>query len=436
MPESKYCFRKILLQEAPVRHLSGSFFNGRIAQTYLFAGSKSVGRFRTAMSFASLLQCQSPVNSLLDGLPDACGLCESCRRIEAGSHPDVNPITPDGYEIRIGQVRAMQDSAVLKPTLGNWQIFILDPADRLNTYSANSLLKILEEAPSYVVFILIASSTSAVIPTVLSRSEIVRFQVPSHHAAREKLQEIFSMDAELAAQVYAWSEGRFGDSVLLADGFEQPRVPIGISESHADFLNELEGFSRNLQNDFDAAGGLDEALKQVANIENCMFLPLQVARKEFCRSLVMNAGLPSSFPILFTSLLVDRLEQTKKSIRRTFDFLIAEAKGAYSSGMIKEIDSQINSALSSWVLGQIEELFNCLLNWYSDALRWAGGKDETLLLNLDRKEDIITLAEVDLIVLLRSRIGMLEESVYLLRRYVQPSLVIENVLTQIGGPEA
>ena len=147
-------FSGILLQEAPVSHLAGSFANGRIAQTYLFAGSRSIGRFRTALAFSALLQCLEPERN---GLPDACGVCESCRRVAAGSHPDVHHITPEGYEIRIDQVRALQDAAVLKPTMGNWQIFIIDPADRLNNFSANSLLKILEEAPSYVVFILIAS---------------------------------------------------------------------------------------------------------------------------------------------------------------------------------------------------------------------------------------------------------------------------------------
>jgi DNA polymerase III delta' subunit len=437
MHVSKFCLKNILLQEAPVSHLSGSFANGRISQTYLFSGLKSTGRFRTALSFASLLQCQSPVRDLAENLPDACGVCDSCRRIEAGSHPDVRHITPDGYEIRIDQVRAMQETAVLKPTMGNWQIFIIDPADRLNTFSANSLLKILEEAPSYVVFILIAGGTSAVLPTILSRSEIVRFQVPSHESARQQLVKSYSLTPQQASRIYSWSEGRFGSAVsLAAEDFQLKHEPAGISESHADFLNELEGFSLDLQSRFDEAGGLDEALRMVVDLENGMFVPLQVARKEFCRSLVMSAGLPASFPLMFSQMFLDRLDQAKKQIRRTFDGLMTDARSAYSPAMIKEIDAQINSALSAWVLGQVGELFSGLFNWYSDALRWAGSEDETLLLNLDRKDDIITLAEVDSIDLLRQRIGMLEESIYLINRYVQPSLVIENVLTQIGGPEA
>ncbi|GAB4271116.1 MAG: hypothetical protein Kow0029_08440 [Candidatus Rifleibacteriota bacterium] len=345
-------------------------------------------------------------------------------------------ITPDGYEIRIDQVRAMQEAAALKPTMGKWLLFVLDSADRLNTYSANSLLKILEEAPANVVFILIAGGTSSVIPTILSRSEVVRFQVPSHDAARKKLAEILYFSDEQVADIYAWSEGQFGTSLSLAKVYEDHEIPVGISASHTAFLNALEGFSLSLQAEIDEAGSLDEALRIVARLEQGIFLPLRIARKEFCRALVMTAGLPAAFPLLFTESFTERIDLARKSIRKSFDTLMADAKSSYSAGMIKELDGQINAALAAWGLGQIEDLFCCLMNWYADALRWFGSKDETLLLNLNRKEDIITLAEVDTTSLLRSRIEMLEESVYLLRRYVQPSLVIENVLTQIGGPEA
>jgi len=91
MPENNYCFRNILLQQAPVRHLSGSFANGRVAQTYLFTGSRSIGKLSTAFAFVALLQCFEPVKDEKTGLFDACGKCDSCRRIKNNSHPDVFP---------------------------------------------------------------------------------------------------------------------------------------------------------------------------------------------------------------------------------------------------------------------------------------------------------------------------------------------------------
>jgi len=123
-------------------------------------------------------------------------------------------------------------------------------------------------------------------------------------------------------------------------------------------------------------------------------------------------------------------------MKKSFDPVLAEAKKAYPAALVKEIDGQLSTAVDRWSTGQIEEFFFCLTNWYADALLMACGADETLLLNLDRKDDIIILAKVEGTALLRARIEMLEKSVGLLRRYVQPLLILENLLTQIGGPEA
>lgn len=435
MRENKCCFSGILLQETPVRHLSRSFANGRIAQTYLFSGKESTGRLTTALAFAALLQCREPVVTG-ENNADACGICDSCRRIAASSHPDVNVITPDGNEIRIDQVRAMQDAASLKPGMGRWQVFILDPAERLNVSSANSLLKILEEAPSHAVFILIARDTGSVLPTVLSRSEIVRFAVPSHQEARLAVARVASLDEMQAAVCYGLSEGRFGQALMIAKSYHELHFPAGIRESHSDYLVQIDMLSELKQHEFAAADTCDRALRLAGQIDNAGFLPLQAARKSFCRSLVMNTGLPAAFALMFSDAFVDRLDRAASAMKKSFDPVLAEAKKAYPAALVKEIDGQLSTAVDRWSTGQIEEFFFCLTNWYADALLMACGADETLLLNLDRKDDIIILAKVEGTALLRARIEMLEKSVGLLRRYVQPLLILENLLTQIGGPEA
>lgn len=432
---NKHCFAGIRLQESPVRHLTRSFANGRIAQTYLFAGKESTGRLTTALAFAALLQCHNPKLSA-DGIIDSCQSCDSCQRIAAMSHPDVSVITPDGNEIRIDQVRAMQDMASLKPGMGRWQVFILDPAERLNISSANSLLKIFEEAPSHAVFILIARDTGSVLPTVLSRSEIVRFAVPSHQQSRNEIIKAFDLSEGQAAICYGLSEGRFGRSLEIASNFHGLEFHEGIRQSHADFLIQLETLSQIKQSEFAAAENLDRALRLAGQIDQTDFFPLQAARKSFCRSLVLNTGLPAAFALLLSENLMERLDHSASVMKKSFDPLLLEAKKGYPSALMKEIEGQLSAAVERWASSQLEEFFLCLMNWYADALMVACGADETLLLNLDRKEDIITLAKVEGIALLRSRIEMLEKSVELQRRYVQPLLILENLLTQIGGPEA
>ena len=307
---------------------------------------------------------------------------------------------------------------------------------RLNVSSANSLLKILEEAPSHAVFILVARDTGSVLPTVLSRSEIVRFAVPSHHQARQQIALNCDFSVDQAAVCYALSEGRFGQSLEISGQYQTLVVHEGIRNSHADYLLQLEALSLLNQTNLSSATSLDQALRMASQLDQIRFLPLQAARKAFCRSLVMNTGLPAAFALMFADALVDRLDKAVAAMKKSLDPVLAEARKGYPSPLVKESEGQLHAAIDRWLTAQLEELFFCLMNWYADALLLACGADETLLLNLDRKEDIITLAKVEGIALLRARIEMLDRSIEMQRRYVQPLLILENLLTQIGGPEA
>ncbi|MBQ2592047.1 MAG: DNA polymerase III subunit delta' [Candidatus Riflebacteria bacterium] len=428
-------FSDILLQENPSNVLRRSFEGGRIAQTYLFAGKASVGRMTVAKAFAALLQCQKPVRDE-KGFLDSCGQCENCRRILNNSHPDVKYITPNGNEIKIEQIRELQDSAVLKPTLGAWQIYIVDPAEKLNVSSSNALLKTLEEAPAHSLFILLASDTGAVLPTVLSRSEIVRFNAPSHQQAREILQNKFKMSPEAAASCYSLSEGNFGQSLNMAEDFEYDPEIVGIKRAHTNYLLQLQMFAQNIENDFSSVNNLEDALKKAWYLQTVSYQPLLEARKALCRSLVMNTGLPKAFPLLFSQEIVDTIDSASAYIKKSLDPILAESKKAYPAAVIKDIETQITASTTKWGSDQLEKMFLCLMNFYTDAMLMAVNADETLLLNLDRKEDIITVARVEGLDLLKSRIEMLEKSIVLLRRYIQPLLILENVMTQIGGTEA
>ncbi len=424
-----------MFQESAVSYLKNSFLKGKLRQTYLFYGDESCGRHKTALAFASMLQCENLVLSS-EGIPDSCGECESCRRISMGTHPDLIEVFPEGNEIRISQIRRIQELASLKPSFGKWQIFIIDPADKLNISSANSLLKTLEEAPEHVVFIMLSKSIDSVIPTVVSRSETIRFNSPSHQQAREMIAEKYSMSLYDAAICYSLSEGRFGKSLDIANNFDEIKIPKGIKTSHRDYLEFLELNAEYIQNELVKSQSLDEALKMAGKLITKPYLPLQAALKGFCRSLFVNSGLPYAFPLLFTDALFKKLDYGINLMKKSLEELLVEAKKSYPAPMYKEAESLLFTTLEKWSSIQLEELILGLLNWYGDALIASCGSNETLMLNLDHKEDIITVAKVEGTSLLRSRIEMLENALYMLRRYVQPSFIIENLITQIGGTEA
>ena len=287
-----------------------------------------------------------------------------------------------------------------------------------------------------LIYILLASDTGAVLPTILSRCEIVRFNSPSHQQVREVLQNKFSMLPEAAAACYSLSEGNFGQTINMVDSFEYEPEILSIKRAHTNYLLQLQMFAQLIEEDFSSINTLEEAIKKSWQLSTVTYQPLLEARKALCRSLFMNTGLPKAFPLLFSQEVINNIDSASSFIKKSLDPLLAENKKSYPTAVLKDIETQITSATAKWGNEQLEKIFLCLMNWYRDAMLMAIKSDETLLLNLDRKDDIIKVARVEGFSLLKSRIEMLEKSINLLRRYIQPLLILENVITQIGGTEA
>jgi DNA polymerase III delta' subunit len=154
-------------QKLAKKILSGILRTGRIATTYLFTGPEGIDIRSAGLQFAKTLNCEK----------GGCGDCPVCRQIENESHPDVKCVTllPEKKEILIEQMRDVQSGAFLRPFSARYKIYIIDCADMFSAGAANSLLKILEEPPEHTIFILLTSRPQAVLPTIASRCQRVRF---------------------------------------------------------------------------------------------------------------------------------------------------------------------------------------------------------------------------------------------------------------------
>jgi DNA polymerase-3 subunit delta' len=159
-----------------------SIVRGRQAHAYLFAGAPGIGKSRFARIFAQSLFCENYADTELL----ACEECSPCRQMNAGSHPDYFAIgCPEGKnEIpvsvfygdkeRRGQEGLIHDLS-LRPMAGTRRIAVLDDSNRMNEEGANAMLKTLEEPPPNSMLILIAENLDAMLPTIRSRCQLVRF---------------------------------------------------------------------------------------------------------------------------------------------------------------------------------------------------------------------------------------------------------------------
>jgi DNA polymerase-3 subunit delta' len=214
-------FRDLVDQAHAVMLLRTATRSGRVSHAYLFVGPEGVGRFDAAVAFAQLLNCERPAGE------DACGECRACRRIAEGRHPDVrvvdverglllDPEDKTKTAIGIDQVRALRREVSFPPLEGRWKVYVLVRADRMLPEAANSLLKILEEPPPQVVIILIAETTVPMLPTVVSRCQLVRFSLVPTPAVEQALIQRLGLDAGRARFIAALAGGQLGRAMMWA----------------------------------------------------------------------------------------------------------------------------------------------------------------------------------------------------------------------------
>ncbi|HET6846362.1 MAG TPA: DNA polymerase III subunit delta' [Anaerolineales bacterium] len=188
--------------------------SGSARHAYLITGPRGVGRRTLGLRFAQALNCTSPISP---GEP--CGVCDDCRRILDLKHPDLTTIEAEneGGTLKVEQVRELRRIIVLRPFQASHRVAMLLRFQEAHDAAANALLKTLEEAPSYAVLILTAESSEGLLPTIVSRCEVLRLHpVPANRIQR--LLEQRGADSERARLLAHISDGRPGAALdLLAD---------------------------------------------------------------------------------------------------------------------------------------------------------------------------------------------------------------------------
>lgn len=161
-------FSDLKNQKAVAEQLRRSLEHGRLAHGYLFAGPRGNGKETVARTLAKALNCPKKTH---DCCPEGAGECDSCRRVDEGTHPDVYWVRPESKSrrIQVDQMRDFMKTVNLRSSTGGVKVGIIVDADCMNEEAGNAFLKTLEEPPSQTVIILLSSEPQRLLPTVLSR---------------------------------------------------------------------------------------------------------------------------------------------------------------------------------------------------------------------------------------------------------------------------
>ncbi len=208
-------FGEVAGQEAVVRTLRRAIETDRVAHAYLFSGPRGTGKTSTAKVLAMGLNCANGPT------PEPDGTCESCRAIVNNSSMDV--VEMDAASNRgIDEVRELRDRVNLAPASGRMKVYIIDEVHMLTTEAFNALLKMLEEPPEHVVFVLATTEKHRVLPTIISRCQSFNFRRPGVPVLAEKLKEIaeaeeIEVEPEALTVIAGAGGGSFRDAEGLLD---------------------------------------------------------------------------------------------------------------------------------------------------------------------------------------------------------------------------
>ncbi|QIL51208.1 DNA polymerase III subunit delta' [Weissella coleopterorum] len=177
--------RAYLQQSALVERLKLAIESQQLAHAFLFAGPKGQGQADVATWLAMRLMCEHPTPN---GDPDL--VCSHCQRIAAHEHPDVIEIQPDGRSIKIDQIRYLQDEFNKTAVEGRQKVFIISAADTMTDNAANGLLKFIEEPVGQQTAILMVENRQQVLPTIISRTQVIDFHAIEPHVYQKGLVEL------------------------------------------------------------------------------------------------------------------------------------------------------------------------------------------------------------------------------------------------------
>lgn len=321
-------FDGILGQPQVREFLRSSIAHGRASHAYLFTGPAGSNKTTAAYAFAQALLCEK----------GGCGSCDDCVRVKRRSHPDVHFYAPEGaHGYLVDQIREIVSDASLAPIRARHKVYILDRVDQLGTQAANAFLKTLEEPEGPITFILLGRTREGVLPTLVSRCQVVPFRfIPATEAAG-----ILSQNTGVSS--------------------EKARIAI---EACGGSLTQAIGFARSTER-LEFRTRILEVLRLLPRADERDVL-------EYAQDLIERAKAP-----------LDEVKTAQaEELADSSEFLAASA--------LRQIEARHKRALSAATVRSLGQLTSIVRSWLRDVLMVVSGAPERVV-NVD---DIDTIRAV------------------------------------------
>jgi DNA polymerase III subunit delta' len=314
-------FNNIIGQTEIILNLKNSLTNDRIGHAYIFSGPVGIGKRTVAEIFASLLLCRNP----LDG--SVCGKCQACMLLESGSNPDFRRIQAEGASIGVEEIRDIQGDVVVRPMYSPRKVYIIEEADKMTVQAQNCLLKTLEEPPPYVVIILTASNYEALLETIRSRSQRLKFKKNSYEQVRQAIEHKYGKEIKGIEFAASYADGVIGTALELAGTGEI----IQLREKTAGLLAGLQ--HSKLSDIFNVFGFFEENREYVDIIFDMMVLfyrDMIIMKETGNEKLLINSDKKDiilnnapAFPVQKLVANIDLIEAARRAIKQNANYQLA-----------------------------------------------------------------------------------------------------------------
>lgn len=340
-----------------------------IGHSLLFAGPEGVGKSLFAYALATQLICGEKQNS--HHLP----------KLKTGHHPDVHIYRPEG-KLGLHSVQTLRElceEVHFPPHEAEWKIFIIHEADRMLTYSANALLKTLEEPPPQTLMILLSSSPASLLPTIISRCRTLNFEELSQHEVREFLKERYQLEDDKLETIVHLAQGSLSRALSLIERGTDPNRHLLFKTLDQGGVTTYKALSSLVQS---LTGEIEKAKKQVE----------EVAKEE----------------------------------------LQKQAPDGLSAHQQHALEKELEGRVAMIMIHEFNALLEILLSWYRDLHLLKLNGSEELLINKDYLFQLRNALQRGNIPSLEHIQAAIEETRLALQRSTTLNICLENLLLKLN----